>query len=328
MDAKISVIVPVYNAEKTLKRCVDALLKQTYQNIEIILVDDGSKDRSLEICQQYAEQDNRVKVIHKPNGGVSSARNAGLDVADGEFIMFCDSDDWAEPEWCEELISHYEPGCLVMCQYYVEQAPETLELDGLKVNTVTRFAQSDFYNLKMDGVFVPWNKIYLRAVVEENALRFDEKLTNGEDMLFNAEYLRCILDGIIFYPKKLIHYIWPRETSLSNIVPNDYFEQLLLLHGKLKQAFFLLRISQKSQWTKIYTDFYNEYQKGLLALMQEKQLRLSQKIKKANAVMKSEDYQSCSHEAIISSNKFYDRICRAKNCYGFLIWNYIAGRKA
>ena len=97
-NKKISIIVPVYNMEVYLNRCVDSILAQTYKNIEVILVDDGSKDSSPEICDQYASQDSRVKVIHKVNGGLSSARNAGLDVASGDYIGFVDSDDYISPE--------------------------------------------------------------------------------------------------------------------------------------------------------------------------------------------------------------------------------------
>lgn len=101
---KISIIVPVYNMENYLCRCVDSILAQTYQDIEVILVDDGSKDSSPSICDRYAEMDSRVKVIHKPNGGLSSARNAGLDAATGEYIGFVDSDDFVAPKMYEKLI--------------------------------------------------------------------------------------------------------------------------------------------------------------------------------------------------------------------------------
>ena len=96
MDELISIIVPVYNAEKTLRRCVRSLMGQTYRNLEIILVNDGSKDGSLGLCREFAGEDARIRVIDQPNGGVSSARNAGLDAATGKFVMFCDSDDWTE----------------------------------------------------------------------------------------------------------------------------------------------------------------------------------------------------------------------------------------
>ena len=94
----ISVIVPIYKVEPYLHRCVDSILAQTYQNIEVILVDDGSPDSCPEICDEYAAQDERIKVIHKANGGLSSARNAGLDAASGDWVSFIDSDDWIEPD--------------------------------------------------------------------------------------------------------------------------------------------------------------------------------------------------------------------------------------
>lgn len=97
----ISIIVPIYNVEQYLKRCVDSLINQTYRNLEIILVDDGSPDRCGEICDEYAKKDSRVKAIHKPNGGLSDARNKGLDVATGDYVMFVDSDDWLESNTCE-----------------------------------------------------------------------------------------------------------------------------------------------------------------------------------------------------------------------------------
>ena len=98
---KISVIVPVYKTEQYLNRCVQSITDQTYKNLEIILVDDGSPDNCPEMCDQWAKKDERIKVIHKRNGGLSSARNAGLDSATGDYIMFADSDDWMEPDMAE-----------------------------------------------------------------------------------------------------------------------------------------------------------------------------------------------------------------------------------
>lgn len=103
-DILVSVIVPVYNVEEYLGRCVESILNQTYRNLEVILVDDGAKDSSGRICDQYAAQDHRVKVIHKENGGLSSARNAGIDIASGEYLKFVDSDDWLEPDAVESLL--------------------------------------------------------------------------------------------------------------------------------------------------------------------------------------------------------------------------------
>ena len=104
-DSLISVIVPVYNSEQTLNRCIDSILGQTYRNFELLLINDGSMDRSGEICDEYAQQDSRVKVFHKENGGVSSTRNVGLDNARGEWITFCDSDDTVTAEWLQNAAS-------------------------------------------------------------------------------------------------------------------------------------------------------------------------------------------------------------------------------
>lgn len=107
-DALISVIVPIYNVEQYLPKCVDSILCQTYRNLEVILVDDGSPDRAGEICDAYAEQDSRVRVIHKRNGGLSSARNAGIDIARGDYLSFVDSDDWIEPDTYEAMLAAME----------------------------------------------------------------------------------------------------------------------------------------------------------------------------------------------------------------------------
>ena len=113
----ISVIVPVYKVEKYLHRCVDSILVQTYTNLEIILVDDGSPDRCGAICDEYAAKDSRIRVIHQENGGLSAARNAGLDVCSGEYIAFVDSDDWLDPEMYAVMMAQVrEYGCdVVMC---------------------------------------------------------------------------------------------------------------------------------------------------------------------------------------------------------------------
>ena len=117
---KISVIVPVYKVEKFLDRCVESIVGQTYENLEIILVDDGSPDNCPSMCDKWAEKDSRIKVIHKENGGVSSARNAALDAATGDFIGFVDSDDWIEPDMYESLMMRIdETGKdIAVCSYY------------------------------------------------------------------------------------------------------------------------------------------------------------------------------------------------------------------
>lgn len=116
MNPLISVIVPIYNVEKYLVRCVDSIVNQTYKNLEIILVDDGSPDRCPQMCDDYAEKDSRIKVVHKKNGGLSDARNAGMAVATGEYISFIDSDDWIETSMFELLLNNiFQYDCEISC---------------------------------------------------------------------------------------------------------------------------------------------------------------------------------------------------------------------
>ena len=129
--AEISIIVPVYNVEKYIRRCIDSLITQTFKSIEILLIDDGSKDNSGAICDEYALKDDRVKAFHKKNGGVSSARNIGLDNATGTYIMFCDSDDYVDPTWCEKLYnSIIKRGFYSACGYAIVNGEGEMDLAG------------------------------------------------------------------------------------------------------------------------------------------------------------------------------------------------------
>lgn len=122
---KISVIIPVYNVEKYLKRCLDSIVNQTYKNLEIILVDDGSTDKSGNICDEYAAKDKRIIVIHKENGGVSSARNKGLDICIGDYISFIDSDDWIEEDFFEYVVNNAKDNDLLIFDYYITNGKST-----------------------------------------------------------------------------------------------------------------------------------------------------------------------------------------------------------
>lgn len=168
----ISVIVPVYNVEEFLPRCVDSLLEQTYRNLEIILVDDGTRDNSDKICDVYAARDPRVRVIHKENGGLSSARNAGIDIAQGEYLAFVDSDDWIEPqtyEWMMELVCRYDVKLVCAGRYDVEYGSEA-KTKGLcppreEVITGEELVRRIFRWDNIDSA--AWDKLYHRSLFRE-----------------------------------------------------------------------------------------------------------------------------------------------------------------
>lgn len=184
----ISVIAPVYNAEKYLHRCIDSILVQSFTDFELLLINDGSKDNSGKICDEYAAKDSRIRVFHKENGGVSSARNLGLENAKGDYIMFVDSDDYMFPEMCELMAATIESkkADLVVCGttetgggYWRPAADEDYSLAQLKENFVQL--------LHTELLSPPWNKIFKRAIIGEQ--RFREDVSFGEDLMFNLGYI-------------------------------------------------------------------------------------------------------------------------------------------
>lgn len=192
---KASVIVPVYNAAKTLPRCVESVFAQTEQDWELWLINDGSSDGSLSLCREYEASDTRVHVIDKPNGGVGSARNAGLDAATGEFIAFLDSDDAYEPVFLKTLLALAErERAQVVCGSILEVRPEKngeKKADILKAG-VFRTQKDILHSFFLDDpywLFVCWNKLYRRDAIGDT--RFSA-LAIGEDALFCTEILmRC-----------------------------------------------------------------------------------------------------------------------------------------
>ena len=216
---KISVIIPVYNVEEYLEKCVDSLLKQTWQNFEIILVDDGSRDASPAICDALAAEDERVKVLHKENGGVSSARNAGLAVANGYYIAFVDSDDFVEPAYLERLAAPYDENQveLTVCGYYFRdevKAREQSLLDRAGLQAAL-FACKEYPYI--EGYL--WNKLYLNDIISEHQLCFDEKYRMSEDTLFNFQYFQYVKRAAVV-TEALYHYVI-RETSAMRSKPEE-----------------------------------------------------------------------------------------------------------
>ena len=186
---KISVIVPVYNAEKYLCRCIDSILSQTFTDFELLLINDGSKDGSDAICDEYAAKDNRVRVFHKENGGVSSARNLGLDNAKGEWITFVDSDDFIPSDSLKSL-SNNNSEDLIIGEFQYSNGEN---LFGLRWNdnSVERNDFSEFLSLNIDTSFfrAPWCKLFKNKIITECDLRFDVSLMLGEDTIFVNTYL-------------------------------------------------------------------------------------------------------------------------------------------
>lgn len=323
MESLISVIVPVYNAEQSIERCIKAIRKQSFDNIEIILVNDGSKDQSLQICNKHSLEDSRIIVIDKKNGGVSSARNAGLNVAKGDFVMFCDSDDWPESHWCRDMFAHYQEDNLVMCGCYVEGEQSYLPYEVKADKGSKWIKKSDYYKLKLANFNVPWNKIFERRIIEEYQIRFDERLTNGEDYLFVLQYLDKISGDILFMDKCLYHYEWPSGQSLSNKVPENYLWQCCFLSKEVLAIAYKIGLSDEAGVRQIKTDFFNEFQKLIIAILHDETLSFIRKIQNVKSVMDTEEYMNCVNGATISPNKLYSLLYRYRSSMGLWVWHSI-----
>lgn len=181
---KISVTIPVYNTSKYLRRCLDSLKSQAMTDgIEFIIVDDGSTDNSREICQQYADEDSRFRVIHKENAGLATARQAGLDAARGEYVIVCDSDDWVEPEIYQRLYEKaVETGAdVVVCGYFTEYS------DGRSLPTQYMFEENsgivDNEDFLMNGAISSWVKLIKKSLFDKTNAYYEPGIDLGEDAL-------------------------------------------------------------------------------------------------------------------------------------------------
>lgn len=226
----ISVIVPVYNTEKYLQKCVETITRQTYENLEIILVDDGSMDSSGKLCDDFAEKDGRVRVIHKENGGVSSARNEGLDQARGQYIMFVDSDDEIVPECVEILFDS-------ICKYHADIAcAGTLGVDNRAYfeGDVCVWNQKEaLEHSLMDHpyTFSVWSKLYSKDIIGKKRFLRDVKI--NEDTMFLFEIL-CKQPKVINI-KTQVYYYRPNESSVSRSRYTDKFKDILVVSNRKYQ---------------------------------------------------------------------------------------------
>ncbi len=219
---KISVIVPIYKVEAYLEKCINSLINQTAHDHEIILVDDGSPDGCPDICDKYAKLYDYIYVIHKPNGGVSSARNVGIEKAKGEFIWFVDADDYVETKSIEFLLAK------------IKQNYDLVVFNG-KCSCVEQivdyniFFREQYLNYSLS--FAPWNKLYKKEIIIKNNIRFDLEEKIGEDLLFNAQYYRYMHNYVI--DKMNLYHYEQREDSAMHIGKPERLIQQMRVYDKL-----------------------------------------------------------------------------------------------
>ena len=223
----ISIVIPVYNAEKKLSRCISSVLNQKYSNIEIVLIDDGSKDNSLIIANEWKKKDSRIKVISKENGGVSSARNKGIANSKGDYIMFVDADDWVSDNYCNDMIRAAQKykADIVICGFVDifddSKIVHTALYDSSLYNKTGKYKEVCMDLIKTGMSNSPCNKLFRKCKIQDF---FNEERSMGEDLEFNLKYIEkvnevvCINENLYFYDKtgceSLTHCLSVIESSL------------------------------------------------------------------------------------------------------------------
>lgn len=262
MDELISIIVPIYNSEKVLDKCIKSIINQSYKNIEIILVNDGSIDNSLKICHKYAKQDSRVKIIDKKNEGVSVARNTGIKMASGIYITFVDADDWIQSDWIYLLyneLKNYNVD-VIRGNYYKENdngiyGKGDSFFAGKLLNNCNITQKEEAVNLILSGKLLSyvWLLLIRKSVLEQNKLLFNTEISMMEDTLLYVE-LFCTNASIVFTDILGYHYYDNKRSltkSINNIEKN--IENVLKLDIFMKNT-----IEKKFENNENYFQIINE----------------------------------------------------------------------
>lgn len=247
MEALVSVIVPVYNVKKYLRKCVDSILEQSYQTFEVILIDDGSIDGSSELCDEFATIDSRIKIIHKKNAGVSAARNDGIDLAKGAYLAFIDGDDWIEVDYLKKLmqaiIENNADEAAVGFKYTYETGnskPSPI-CDQLEILSGVE-ALDQAMDPVRPWVGFAWGKLVKSSIIKDNSVKYDSGITICEDSLFNYIALQHV-NKVVKIPDILYNY-YIRDNSATRIAKVNY----KMLRSKINAFTKAAEIAENISW--------------------------------------------------------------------------------
>lgn len=244
MNQLISIIMPVYNAEEYLKRSIESIINQTYDNLEIILINDGSTDNSLNICKEYEKKDERIKIIDQENKGVSATRNRGINESTGDYIMFVDADDYIEKNMIEDMVAKLTEDDIeliitgIKMNYIKNGQTMTIEEYRLKDKTYTVTEMLDDILVDIDLICVcgPCCKLYKREILKNNNVKFTNEFTMGEDTWYNLDYIDACNGKIVTMSN--IYYNYMRENPDSLFT--KYYEDYIRITEKVYDKFLKL----------------------------------------------------------------------------------------
>lgn len=324
MNEMISIIIPVYNSEKYIEKCIESVLRNTVQNYELILIDDGSSDHSGKICDTYALKDDRIRVFHGENQGVSAARNKGIDNAKGKYITFIDSDDYIGLFYLEKLYRGMEEKDVELTISTMDSAQnEMLGLTHTRksfyVNMLSQNAEDAQKYLMLNKAFLvygPMCKLYKRDIIKKEKIYFPRGIHYGEDVLFNMQYLKYC-NNIAVVEGGEYKYRRENQNSLSQMYRPDMFETGIKINDSIRESFvyrgFLNAETEEYIAWRIFDDAYN----AILSCWNIK-CRMSLK----------EKYEKI--KKIVNSNKMKDffTIINDNTNYSKVVWKLMQKRKA
>ena len=300
MNSLISVVVPVYNVEKYLDKCIDSLVSQTYENLEIILINDGSKDKSAKICDKWKDNDSRIKVIHKENGGLSEARNVGIDYAQGKYIAFIDSDDWVDKNFIKYLHEKLEKyNADIAASTIIKTYKDYNEIQPINREKI-RFTSEEALDTLLSGrdfCAVAWNKLYKRKCWSE--LRFPkgkicEDAFTTYKLIDQAKRIVQIEDTLYFYrirPNSIMTAKFRAQRMDEEEAWRMNYKFIAEHYPELKKRaydFYLQRVnnlihaiapSERTQFEKEYGYLHRILQKNLLYIMVRSRLKMKYRIR-------------------------------------------------
>ncbi len=333
-DVRISVIVPVFNSEKTIERCVNSVVNQSYKNWELLLIDDGSTDHSLELCNHLAEKDARIKVFHKDNGGVSSARNYGMNKAEGEYLAFIDSDDSVEDHYLQVLMDTKENNRDVQHIWTCFQTIDGMDLEPVPVlasvhEKYTHFTRKDvvtLYNLwVLQG---PYCKLYETEIIKKNNIRMNENVSLGEDLMFNLDYLDvCTNPDIVVVNIPVYNYFRDNENSLDHVYRPNLSKTAVDL--KIYMRRFLDKWNVNEHQMQLFYDAYFHTYENILSNTMSAKNTMSDKEKVSfnNRILQSDAFKQILNQRTCYVNPLLLKAYRSGNYRNVILFYKIAGLK-
>ena len=307
---KVSIIVPAYNCINSLEHCIRSIQLQTYTDFELILVDDGSTDGSNVFCDKLAVKDDRIKVIHKANGGVSSARNRGIDASTGEYITFCDSDDYLEPDYLENLVqtakANLDCGHIWCCfQTVTGYKKENATPNYTSTKSVLHYTLKDYMTLHEMWLDAgPCNKLYTAEVIRNAGVHFPDDLSLGEDWLFNLAYIDASGNSrIAVVIKPLYNYVRGNNDSLDSKYRRDLLGIYRRLNAECESHLKNWNVPPE-QMEKFFNSRFYLYEKVLRNTMRAPDMNRREKLRWNSMFMQSKEFR----EALETRTCFIQKI--------------------